>query len=357
MPMPPPPRRSFASDNSAGAHPAVLDALVRANDGHALAYGEDDWTARCEDAFHRLFDADVTTLLTFNGTGANVLALLSLVGPAEAVICADGAHIAVDEAGAPERIVGAKLIDLPASDGKLVPAQIDEVVALTRGGPHHVQPGVVSITQSTELGTLYTATEIAALCEAAHGHGLRVHLDGARLANATAALGGGVAALRAMTIDAGVDVVCFGGTKNGMVGGDAVVYLRPELTRRAHHRRKQVTQLASKMRFLAAQFEALLEEDLWLELAGRANAMAAALHERVAAIPAIDPGPVPAVNSLFPILPPAVVEPLRAWSFFWDWDVRRHQVRWMTSWDTTDEDVERFVAGVTEATAGVAGHN
>ena len=235
MPLPPPPRRSFASDNAAGAHPAVLDALVRANDGHALAYGDDEWTARCEVAFRQLFDADVTTLLTFNGTGANVLALLSLVGPAEAVICADGAHIAVDEAGAPERIIGAKLIDLPTPDGKLVPAQIDEVVALTRGGPHHAQPGVVSITQSTELGTLYTVAEIAALCEAAHGHGLTVHLDGARLANATAALGGDVATLRAMTIDAGVDVVCFGGTKNGMVGGDAVVYLRPELTRRVHH--------------------------------------------------------------------------------------------------------------------------
>ena len=357
MPLPPAPRRSFASDNAAGAHPDILDALVRANDGHALAYGDDEWTARCEDSFRQLFDAEVTTLLTFNGTGANVLALLSLVGPAEAVVCADGAHIAVDEAGAPERIIGAKLIDLPTPDGKLVPAQIDEVVALTRGGPHHAQPGVVSITQSTELGTLYTVAEIAALCEAAHGHGLTVHLDGARLANATAALGGGVATLRAMTIDAGVDVLSFGGTKNGMVGGDAVVYLRSELTRRVHHRRKQITQLASKMRFLAAQFEALLADDRWLELAGRANAMAAELHRRVAALPAIDAGPAPAVNSLFPILPPAVIEPLRAWSFFWDWDVHRHQVRWMTSWDTTEEDVERFVAGVTEATAGLGAHN
>ena len=357
VPLPPPPRRSFASDNAAGAHPAVLEALVRANDGHALAYGEDAWTRRCEAAFRQLFDADVTTLLTFNGTGANVLALLSLVGPAEAVVCTDGAHIAVDESGAPERIVGVKLIDLPAPEGKLVPAQLDDVVAHTRGGPHHAQPGVVSITQSTELGTVYSIAEIAALCDTAHGHGLTVHLDGARIANASAALGGDVATLRAMTVEAGVDVISFGGTKNGMIGGDAVVFVRPELTRRVHHLRKQVTQLPSKMRFLAAQFEALLEGGRWLELAGHANAMAAVLHERVAAIPGLDPGPAPAVNSVFPILPPAALEPLRAWSFFWDWDAAAHQVRWMTAWDTTEEDIDRFVAGVTEATVGVGAHN
>jgi threonine aldolase len=353
----PPPQRSFASDNAAGAHPAVLEAVAAANHGHALAYGDDEWTRRCERAFGELFDADVTTLLTFNGTGANVLALASLVGPAEAVICADGAHVATDEAGAPERIVGTKLIDLPTPDGKLVPAQLEDVVAHTRDGPHHVTPGVVSITQSTELGTLYSIDEIAALCATAHEHGMRVHVDGARIANAVAAAGGGAATLRAMTIEAGVDVISFGGTKNGMLGGDAVVYLRPELARRADYLRKQVTQLASKMRFVAAQFGALLADGLWLELAESANTMATRLHRGVTRLPGLDPGPPPAVNALFPILPPAAIEPLRAWCFFWDWDVSRNQVRWMTAWDTTNEDVEQFVAGVTVATSAASPNN
>jgi threonine aldolase len=349
--LPPPPERSFASDNAAGAHPDVLEAVARANHGHALAYGEDEWTRRADAAFRGLFGADVTTLLTFNGTGANVLALLSVTGPAEAVICTDGAHIAVDEAGAPERIVGTKLIDLPAPDGKLVPEQLDDTVARTRGGPHHAQPGVVSLTQSTELGSLYSIDEIAALCERAHHPRLIVHMDGARIANAAAALGGDPETLRRSTIEAGVDVLSFGGTKNGLLGGDAVVFLRPDLVGRAEHLRKQVTQLPSKMRFIAAQFEALLTDGLWLRLAASANAMAGLLHERVTEVPDIDPGPVPAVNSLFPVLPVDVIEALRAWSFFWDWDVARGQVRWMTAWDTTAADVDRFVAGVTHATS------
>lgn len=333
----------------------MLEAVARANHGHALAYGDDEWTRRVEAAFRELFDADVTTLLTFNGTGANVLALLNLLGPAEAVICTAGAHIATDEAGAPERILGAKLIDLPAPEGKLVPEQLDEVVAQTRGGPHHAQPGVVSLTQSTELGTLYAIDEIAALCDTAHRHGMSVHVDGARLANATVALGGDVETLRRATRDAGVDVLSFGGTKNGILGGEAVVFLRPDGARRAEHLRKQVTQLPSKMRFVAAQFEALLADGLWLRLAASANAMAARLHAAVAAVPGLDPGPFPPVNALFPILPADAIEALRAWSFFWDWDAGRRQVRWMTAWDTTPADVDRFVAGVTLATS--SGHN
>ena len=202
-----------------------------------------------------------------------MLALASLLGPAEAVVCTDWAHIAVDETGAPERILGAKLIDLAAPDAKLTPDHIDAQAHLI-GNPHHAQPGVVSITQSTELGTVYTVDEVAAVCDAAHRHGMRVHMDGARIANATAALGGDVATLRAMTIEAGVDVLTFGGTKNGLLGGEAVVYLRPELARRAVYLRKQVNQLPSKMRFVAAQFLALLDGDLWLRLAAHANAMA-----------------------------------------------------------------------------------
>jgi threonine aldolase len=348
--LPPPPRCSFASDNAAGAHPAVLDAVRRANDGHALAYGDDDETRACEARFRELFGADTTTLLAFNGTGANVLALATMLGPAEAVVCTDGAHIAVDETGAPERVLGAKLIDLPSPDGKLRPEQL-RALAHFQGVQHHAQPGVVSITQSTELGTLYTADEIGAICETAHSMGMTVHLDGARIANAAAALGGTVEALRAFTVDAGVDVVSFGGTKNGMLGGEAVVYLDPSLARRAHFVRKQVTQLPSKMRFIAAQFNALLDDDLWLRSAGHANRMAALLHDATAEIPGVAIEARPAVNSVFPVLPAAAIAPLQDWCFFWDWNVERHQVRWMTAWDTTVDDVERFADGVAKLLA------
>ncbi len=355
MDLPPPPAHSFASDNFAGAHPAVLEAVARANEGHARAYGDDPWTNACEAAFGDLF-GDVTTLLTFNGTGANVLALASLIGPAEAVVCSDWAHIAVDETGAPERILGAKLIDLPCEGAKLTPDHLFGLAHLI-GVPHHAQPGVVSITESTELGTVYTPDEVGALCEAAHRLGMRVHMDGARIANAVASLGGGVATLRALTIDAGVDVLSFGGTKNGLFGGDAVVYLRPELAGRAAYVRKQVTQLASKMRFVAAQFLALLEGDRWLDLAAHANAMAARLHDAVAGVEGVEIGPPPAVNSLFPTLPGDMIEPLRDWCFFWDWDVTRNQVRWMTAWDTTDADVAAFADGVTRASNAIASKN
>ena len=351
MQLPPPPARLFASDNAAGAHPAVLEAIARANDGHALAYGDDPWTRRCEAAFKDLF-GDVTTLLTFNGTGANILALATLLGPADAVVCTDWAHIATDETGAPERILGAKLIDLPSTHGKLVPEQLDDLAHLI-GQPHHAQPAVVSITQSTELGTVYTADEVAALCDRAHGHGMTVHLDGARIANATAALGGDLAALRSFTVDAGVDVLTFGGTKNGMLGGEAVVHLRPELARRALYLRKQVTQLPSKMRFVAAQFLAVLEHDRWLELAGHANAMAGRLHAATADVPGVEHVGPPAVNSLFPVLDPAMIAPLREWSFFWEWNPAAHRVRWMTGWDTTPDDVDAFAAGVRAAADAV----
>lgn len=347
MQLPAPPAHLFASDNAAGAHPAVLEAITLANEGHALAYGDDPWTQRCEAAFRDLF-GDVTTLLTFNGTGANVLALATLLGPAEAVVCTDWAHIATDETGAPERILGAKLIDLRSVDGKLVPEQLDEVAGMI-GVAHHAQPGVVSITQSTELGTVYSPDEIAALCERAHRHAMTVHLDGARIANATAALGGDVAALRSFTVDAGVDVLTFGGTKNGILGGEAVVYLHRELARRSLYLRKQVTQLPSKMRFLAAQFLALLEDDRWIELAGHANEMAVALHDATSAIPGVEHAGRPAVNSLFPVLAPELISPLREWSFFWNWNVTRHQVRWMTAWNSTRDDVEAFAAGVRAA--------
>ena len=352
--LPPPPSAAFASDNAAGAHPAVIAAVIAANEGHALAYGDDEHTRECSARFRDLFGADVTTRLTLNGTGANIVALAtmlgSLPGPNHAVVCTDWAHIAVDETGAPERALATKLIDLPSAEAKLVPEQLAEL-AHVQGVQHHAQPGVVSITQATELGTLYTADEIAALCDQAHALGMLVHLDGARIANATAALGGSRAALRAMTIDAGVDALSFGGTKNGLLGAEAVVFLSPAAAIGSEYVRKQVTQLPSKMRFLAAQFNAILDNDLWIDLAAHANAMAAELHHLTHALHGVELDHAPAVNSLFPRLAPEVIAPLREWCFFWDWDVSVNQVRWMTAWDTTADDVASFARGVELLTA------
>ena len=343
--MPPPPQRAFASDNAAGAHPAVIQAVVEANEGHALAYGADRWTEEAHERLRALFGPQSVPFLVWNGTGANVMSLATLVRPGDCVVCSDWAHIWVDETGAPERALGAKLLPQTCPQAKLVPEQL-EALAHLQGVQHHAQPGVVSITQSTELGTLYTPDEVAALCETAHRMGMRVHLDGARIANATAALGGTVAALRSFTVDAGVDVVSFGGTKAGLLGGEAVVYLDPQLAERAMYVRKQVNQLPSKMRFVAAQFNALLADELWIRLADHANTMAMRLYERTRDIPGVRHEAAPQVNSVFPSLPRDAIEPLREWCFFWDWDVSRDQVRWMTAWDTTDDDVDRFVAGV-----------
>ncbi len=351
MSLPAPPPRSFASDNAAGAHPAVLEAVARVNVGHALAYGDDDETRACERRFSELFGHEVAALLTFNGTGANVLALTALARPGDAALCTEWAHVNVDETGAPERIAGIKLIDVPAPDGKLTPDHITHH-AHALGDFHHAHPAIVSITKSTELGTTYTADEIAGVCDAAHRHGMRVHMDGARIANAVASAGGTVAALRAMTVDAGVDVMSFGGTKNGMLGGEAVIFLDATLGARGQYVRKTVTQLPSKMRFVAAQFNALLADDLWLSLAGHANRMAADLHAAASDLPGVDPGPHPAVNSVFPILPADAIAPLQAWSFFWDWDRSRHQVRWMTAWDTDPGDIATFATGVRQILAG-----
>ncbi len=343
--LPPPPERAFASDNAAGALPQVLDALVAANTGHALAYGEDRWTQEAESRLRELFGPRSVPFLVWNGTGANVMALATMIRPADCVVCTDWAHIAVDETGAPERVLGTKLLTQPCPDAKMRPGQLDELAHL-RGVQHHAQPGVLSITQSTELGTVYSADEVAALCDAAHRAGMVVHMDGARIANATAALGGTVAALRSFTTEAGVDVISFGGTKAGLAFGEAVVYLDPALATRAKYVRKQVNQLASKMRFVAAQFNALLTDDLWIHSARHANDMAARLYEACAGIPRLAPGNAPVVNSMFPVLPVEVTEVLRSWCFFWDWDVAAAQVRWMTSWDTAAEDVDRFAAGV-----------
>jgi threonine aldolase len=337
-----PPRSSFASDNASGAHPDVLAAMLSANEGPAPAYGADRWTARAIETIRDLFGAPVEVAFAWGGTGANVVGLQCLLRPFEAVICPDSAHIHVDECGAPERFTGAKLIDVPTEDGKLRPEQIDEQLHLL-GDMHHVQPKVVAITQSTEVGTLYTPDEIAALCDRAHEHDMRVHLDGARIANAAAALGGDV---RSFTVDAGVDALTFGGTKNGMVYGEAIVFLDPELGRDVAFVRKQAGQLPSKMRYVAVQFEALLADGLWLRNAGHANDMAALLAKRLEGARGIDVRRPPAVNSVFATVPEAVVAKLQAWSHFYVWDEATTEVRWMTSFETTADDVERFATGV-----------
>ena len=341
----PAPERWFASDNAAGAAPQVLEALRAANDGHALAYGNDEWTRRAETAFRELFDRDVATMFAYGGTGANVFALGCLLRPAEAVVCSRNAHVTYDETGAAERIIGTKLLEVDTVDGKVTPLGLSSVEHLL-GSEHHVQPAVLTITQASEMGTLYSIDEIRALCEQAHAMGLLVHLDGARIANAVAALGGDRSTLRTMTFDAGVDVVTFGGTKCGGIFGEAVVFARPELADRAKYIRKQTTQLHSKMRFISAQYEALLADDLFIDLGRRANAAAVALYASVSDIPSLDLTVAPEVNSVFPRLTDPAKSALQDWSFFWDWDVSTSQVRWMTAWDTSPADIERFSAGV-----------
>ena len=349
--MPAAPSRMLASDNAAGAHPLVMESLVRANAGHALAYGDDEYTRRAETAFSELFDRDVRTLFVYGGTGANVLALSSVLQQAESVVCTNWSHIHVDETGAPERVLGAKLFDLPCADAKLTPDQV-RAAAAARGNPHHAQPGVVSLTQATELGTLYTAAEVRAICDVAHEHGMLVHMDGARIGNATAALGGTREALRSFTVDAGVDVLSFGGTKAGVVFGEAVVWFDPRRAARAEYLRKNVTQLHSKMRYISAQYEALLADDLFIDLGRAANGAARTLFEATRHHASLGLTTPPAVNSLFPTLRDPAKSRLQEWSFFWDWDVVAHQVRWMTAWDVTADDVAAFAAGVDAALAG-----
>ena len=348
MRFPDPPSCAFASDNAAGAHPDIIDAIARANTGHALAYGDDDHTRAFQSAMNELMGRPVTTLVALNGTGANVLALGAALHTAEAVLCSEWSHINLDETGAPERVLGTKLLGAPAPEGRISAADVDRA-ATDIGIMHHAQPGVVSITQATEWGTVYTNDEIGEICERAHAHGMRVHLDGARLANAVAATGAGADAVRAMIVDTGVDVVSFGGTKNGLLGAEAVVFLNPDLATRALYLRKQVNQLASKMRFLSAQFVTYLADDRWIRWAEHANAMATSLHEGARAIIGDAAGPPPQVNSVFPTLASDVATPLRDWCFFWDWDRSTDRYRWMTAWDTTPHDVEQFCAGLAAA--------
>ena len=337
--------KGFASDNYAGVHPEVLAAIAEANGDHAVAYGADPWTARCEELLREHFGPQAQSFLVWNGTGANVCILRAMCRPWHAVVCATSAHVNVDEGGAPEYLVGGKLLDLPTPDGKLTPELVDAAV-IRVGDEHAVQARAISITQTTELGTLYTPGEIRALADLAHGHGMYLHVDGARLANAAAALG---EPLRAFTTDAGVDAISFGGTKNGMLAGEAVVLLAPELAQDFKWIRKQSMQLASKGRFLAAQFVAMLEGDLWLRSATHANAMGARLGAAMAELPGVELTQAVQANVVFAVLDPAVTAALQPEWPFYVWDDATGEVRWMCSWDTSQAEVDAFAAAVSAA--------
>jgi threonine aldolase len=343
-------QHSFASDNYAGVHPDVLAAIAAANEGHVTSYGADPVTAAAMAAFRAHLGDDVQVALVFNGTGANVVGLNLLLRSWEHVVCARTAHINVDECGAPERLLGVKLVDLDTPDGKLTP----ELVRAAHTGvddEHRTQPRVVSITQATELGTVYSPDEVRMLAGTAHELGMYLHMDGARIGNAAASLG---VTLRATTGDCGVDVLSFGGTKNGILGGEAVVVFRPELAGPLAFARKQSMQLASKMRFTAAQFVALLSDELWLRNAAHANAMAARLHAAVVDVPGLTVTRARQANSVFAIVPQPAIDLLQKASHFYEWDAATHEVRWMCSWDTTECEVDTFAAAVREVFAGLA---
>jgi threonine aldolase len=334
--------RGFASDNYSGVHPEVLAALAAANEGHQVSYGEDDYTARLQQLMEEHFGDGIECFPVFNGTGANVLSLQSLLPRWGAVICASTAHINMDENGAPERIGGIKLLQVHTPDGKLTPELIDKE-AWGWGDEHRAQPLAVSITQTTELGTCYTPEEVRAIAEHVHARGMKLHMDGARLANAAAHLD---VPLRAFTRDAGVDILSFGGTKNGLLFGEVVVALDPDAAHGLVYLRKMNMQLASKMRFMSAQFIALLEGDLWLRSASHANAMAARLRAGVESIPGVQLSQKTESNGVFAVLPAGVADRLRTSFRFYDWNEAAREVRWMCSFDTTEDDVDAFIAAI-----------
>lgn len=335
--------RGFASDNASGAHPAVIAAMHEANAGHAHAYGADRWTERARELIRGEFGPSAEVFFVFNGTGANCTALQAVMRRHNAVICPATAHINTDECGAPERFTGGKLLAVPTPDGKLTPELVEGAITHV-GFEHASQPAVVSITQSTEYGTVYSQQELAEIAATTRAHGLKLHLDGARLANAAASL---KCTLREAV--AGADIVSFGATKNGAVLAESVVFLDPALAEEFKYVRKQSAQLASKMRYIAAQYIALLEDGLWRRNAENANAMAGLLAERASAIPGVRVTQQVEANEVFAVLPHAVIEPLAAEFDFYTWDEHAGEVRWVTSWDTTVEDVERFAAGIARA--------
>ena len=335
-------KRSFASDNNAGVHPEIIEAIKAANDGHVIAYGDDHFTARAVKLFQKNFGRDVAVHFVFGGTGANVLGLKAITKSHQAIVCAETAHVNVDECGAPENFTGCKLLPLPTPDGKLRIEQIKPLLHAI-GNEHHVQPRVISVSQATEMGTVYTKKELKALAAFAHDNGMLLHVDGARIANAAVSL---KATLKEITADAGVDVLSFGGTKNGMMYGEAVVFFDKKLAVDFKYIRKQGMLLPSKMRYISAQFEALLSNDLWRRSAEHANRMAQILSRELAKLPQIKITQLVESNGVFATVPSKYIPQLQKKYFFYVWNEEISEVRFMASFDTTEEDIHDFVGVV-----------
>jgi len=331
--------RGFASDNNAGVHPEIMDAMTRCNEGHVVGYGNDVFTKRAEEKIREHFGNDTEAYFVFNGTAANVVGLRNMTQSFNSIICAETSHIQEDECGAPEFFTGCKLLPLETHQGKIT---IENIAPHIRGigFEHHSQPRVVSITQATEMGTVYSLEEIRKIADFVHSRGLLLHMDGARIANAAVSLG---TTLRETTRDAGVDVLSFGGTKNGAMYGEAILVFTPGLTDSFSYLRKQSMQLASKMRYIAVQFESLLTNDLWLRNARHANRMARLLAEKASALPHVRITQPVEANGVFAVIPGNLIERLQDEYFFYVWNEELSEVRWMTSWDTTEEDIDGFV--------------
>ena len=332
-------KRGFASDNNAGVHPDVIKEIIEANEGHAVGYGSDAYTERVGDLFRKEFGKSSEMYFVFNGTAANVLGLSGLTRSWNSIITASSSHIEQDECGAPEKLMGCKVLTVDTNNGKI------EVPMLEKhmhgfDFEHHSQPKVISITQATEMGTVYTVSEIKEISEFAHKNNMLLHMDGARISNAAVALD---LPFRAFTTDAGVDVLSFGGTKNCMMYGEAVIFLTPGLSDNFKYIRKQGMQLASKMRFVSSQYIAFFNNELWKKCASHSNSMALLLYEKVKDIKEIKVTQKVQSNGVFVILPHDVAENLRKEYFFYPWDEKKSEYRWMTSWDTTEEDIENFV--------------
>ncbi len=336
--------RGFASDNNSGVHKDILKAMQDVNVGHTIAYGSDIYTLAALEKMKKIFGNDTDICFVFTGTAANVLGLDAVTRPYHSIICAESSHINEDECGAPEKFTGCKLLSIPVKDGKLTPDAIKKHL-YGFDFEHHSQPRVVSITQATELGTVYTPEEIAAIADLAHENNMYLHMDGARIANAAASLG---LDFREFTGDVGVDILSFGGTKNGMMYGEAIVFFNRDLTENFKYIRKQGMQLASKMRFISAQFMRYLSDDLWLKNASHANKMARLLESELQDVPEVKITQKVEANGVFAILPKETIPELQKEFFFYVWDERKSEVRWMTSFDTKAKDVRKFARVIKE---------
>lgn len=332
--------KSFASDNNSGVHPLIMDAIVKANQGHAVGYGDDEWTRQADLQLSKIFGEDIQPYYAFNGTGSNMIALQAATLPFHSIITASTGHINVDECGAPAKFTSCMVKEIMTSDGKLTP----ELIAGQLhgfGDQHHSQPKIVYLSQATELGTIYTPEELKAICDYVHSFNMYVHMDGSRLANACAALNIG---MKELSRDCGIDILSLGGTKNGMMMGEAVISFRPELNENLKFYRKQSAQLYSKMRYLSAQFIAYFENDLWLKNAGQANRMATLLAEKLQDHKDIRITQKVESNAIFLIMPKDLIEKMRKHYFFYTWNETNNEVRLVCSWDTAEEDVNRFIS-------------